>query len=70
MTIRALSSPAEVAKRRLAVEDHEILKAAEALAEQAGLLPKGLAIRRAALRRAIRDARTPPAETDPQGGKS
>lgn len=57
MTITRLSNPADTAKRRLAAEDHEILKAAEALAEQAGLLPKGLAVRRAALRRAIRAAR-------------
>ena len=64
MAMNRLSNPAEVAKRRLAAEDHEILKAAEALAEQAGLLPKGLAIRRAALRRAIRAARIPQ-----EGGK-
>ena len=65
MPMTRLTSGRGAALRRLAREDHEILKAAEILAEQAGLLPPGLKARRDALRQVLKSATTRLEETTP-----
>ena len=63
MPMTRLTSGRGAMLRRLAREDHEILKAAEILAEQAGLLPQGLKARRDALRQALKSANASREET-------